>query len=463
MPNLMYKIININVLGALVVALMALLIGAAMPIYVGLMGGKATNLLIPPILLLFVIFLAFDRKIIILTIILFRSIGDVFLDSTRTSIGGVSIGIGAIINIVVLLIAFLLVLEKPKLFPKKLALFWLPFMVIAFFGVVNSPEKVEAIRSYLTLLSYFALFIVAVYLVRTSTDFNKCIRLVVWSSILPIIYASIDALLHMRGNSFRLQGTFSHPNILAFYLVLVISLSLYLIKTDITPLRPFGRFCVTANMIAGLAELLLTQTRSAWIACFLIFLAYAIFFERKYLFYLLILPIVAILIPSVGDRLADLDSSNEVYAYAQLNSFSWRLSLWESALRWMELPKYIVGYGLDGFKYYSRTFFLKAGTMDWGAHNVYIQLFFEVGILGLISFIVLFFNIARHLKRLLKTDLLGFFILSALIIEYLVIAASDNTLAYLVFNWYFWFAIGAGCSYVIVHSEDITKAEAKPV
>jgi O-antigen ligase len=457
MSNFFYKISNINSVATFIAIFVALMIGSAVPIYVGLMGGKVTNLLVPPILLMFVIFLALDRKMIIIAIILFRSIGDILLESTQTSLGGMTFSIGALINIVVLLIAFLLVLEKPKLFPTKLALFWLPFMIIALFGVVLSPVKADAIRTYLTILSYFAIFIIAVYLVRTPADFNKSIRLVVWSSVLPVIYGIIDTVLHMRGSEFRLQSTFAHPNIFAFYLVLVISLSLYLIKTKITPLKTFGRACVTFNMILMLAELLLTQTRSAWVACFVIFLSYALFFERKYLFYLLLLPIVVLLVPSVRDRLANLNSSNEVYQYAELNSFSWRVSIWESALRWMEAVKYITGYGLDSFKYHSRTFFLKAGTTNWGAHNVYVQIVFEIGILGLMSFLALFVNITKHLKTLLKKENLGFFVLMALIAEYLVVAGSDNTLAYLVFNWYFFFALGAGCSLVNLHSDSMKK------
>jgi len=453
MQNFLTRIATLNVIGAIVVALAALLIGAAMPIYVGLMGGKVTSLLIPPLLLLFVIFLAIDRKMIILAIILFRSIGDIILESTKTSFGSVSIGIGALINIVVLVVAFLLVLEKPKFFPKKLAMFWFPFMAIALFGVANSPEKVNAIRSYLTLLSYFAMFIIGIYLVRTPADFNKAIRLVVWSSILPVIYGIVDVVLHMKDSSFRLQGTFSHPNIFAFYLVLVISLSLYLIKTKVFPLKTLGRLCVTFNMIMMLAELLLTQTRSAWVACFVIFFIYAVFFERKYIFYLLLLPIVALLVPSVRERLANLDSSKEVYQYAQLNSFSWRVSLWEAALKWMEAAKYIAGYGLEAFKYHSRTFFLNAGATSWGAHNVYVQLIFETGLIGLVSFLSLFANVTRHLTGLIKKEQLAFFILMALVVEYLVVAASDNTLAYLVFNWYLWFTIGAGCSLVIIQSD----------
>lgn len=453
MSKFLYKIINFNSIALLFVALLALSVGAVMPIYVGLMGGKVSNLLIPPVLLIFVIFLAIDRRQIILAVILFRSVGDIFLETTKTSLGGVSVGIGAIINLVVLLIAFLLVVEKPKLFPKRLAWFWFPFMLIAMFGVANSPVKIDAIRSYLALLSYFAMFIIAIYLVRTPQDFNKLIRLVVWSSVLPVLYALGDVVLHMRDGNFRLQGTFSHPNILAFYLVLVISLSLYLIKTRQFPLRTLGRFSVTLNMIMMLGMLLLTQTRSAWIACFLIFFMYALFFERKYLIYLLLAPILALLIPSVRDRLANLDSSNEVYQYAELNSFSWRVSLWESALGWMETFKYVAGYGLESFRYHSRTFFSKAGTTNWGAHNVYVQLIFETGILGLLAFLSLFGNVANHLRGLYRTEPLGLFIVFALISEYLIVAFSDNTLAYLVFNWYLWFAIGAGCSLVILQAE----------
>jgi hypothetical protein len=73
------------------------------------------------------------------------------------------------------------------------------------------------------------------------------------------------------------------------------------------------------------------------------------------------------------------------------------------------------------------------------------------------SFLALFVNITKHLKTLLKKENLGFFVLMALIAEYLVVAGSDNTLAYLVFNWYFFFALGAGCSLVNLHSDSMKK------
>ncbi|GAA4020968.1 hypothetical protein GCM10022212_17240 [Actimicrobium antarcticum] len=123
----------------------------------------------------------------------------------------------------------------------------------------------------------------------------------------------------------------------------------------------------------------------------------------------------------------------------------------------MEAAKYIAGYGLDAFKYHSRTFFLKAGTTNWGAHNIYVQLLFEIGILGLVSFLALFVNVARYLKGLIKYEPLAFLISISLIVGYLVVAASDNTLVYLVFNWYLWFSIGAGCSLVGLVSDDVSQ------
>lgn len=54
-------------------------------------------------------------------IILLRSAGDAVLESTQFCVGDAHMGIGSLINLVVIMIACLLVLEKPQVFPAWLA------------------------------------------------------------------------------------------------------------------------------------------------------------------------------------------------------------------------------------------------------------------------------------------------------------------------------------------------------
>lgn len=430
------------------VVLLAVVLGIMIPTYVGLMGTKPGKLLALPALILLVAFLLWDKRALLITILLFRSIGDPILESTKVSLGGMQLGLGLAVNLLVIFIAGLFVLERPKEFPRVLANAWWPFIILATIGFVITPNKSEAIRVLLAACSYFAMFVAATYLVRTKDDFRFAVKLVICSSILPTLYAFVEVALHMRNSSFRLYSTFGHPNILAFYLTLVISLVLYVLKSNTFTLKPGARFALTCYMLVEIGLLLLTQTRSAWIACAAIFVIYAVFFERKYLLYLLLMPVVAALIPSVRERILDLMGGNgdDVYAYARLNSFAWRVLLWEAGLRWMEASHYLFGYGLEAFRFHSQTFFTLSGGIDWSPHNLLVQILFDMGLVGLGAYLYTFWRMIGRLRGLITIDRLAAVLLIANVIAHLIISLSDNIFAYLVFNWYFWFIVGGACS-----------------
>ncbi|MNR97103.1 O-Antigen ligase [compost metagenome] len=433
----------------LAVIVLALLAGVVVPFYAEVMDYKLARLAALPAFLLFGLLLLFNRMLLLTLILVFRSVGDVVLESTRFSIGGYTTGLGGVINLCVILLACMLVIERPQQLPKKMTLAWVPFMLAALFGVLISPEKGDAIRTYLTLLSYFAMFVSAFYFVRNTQDFRYCVRLVLWSSVLPALYALVDVALHGAAGGpegFRLQSTFTHPNIFAFYLTLMIPLALFTLKDKVAPLSGGMRVALTLYFFYLLALLVLTQTRSAWLACLFVFVAYALLFEKRYLLYLMCLPVVALLVPEIRDRLLDLGSGNEAVGYAKLNSFAWRLSIWESALQWMRPSNYLYGYGVEAFRHFSQTFFPAANKMNWGAHNVYVQWFFDAGVLGLCAYLFLYGRMIMTLKGLVRTDKLAAFITIAIVLVYLVVSSSDNMFGYLVFNWYFWFVIGAGCA-----------------
>ncbi len=431
--------------------LVAILVGMSLPAFVGAMDDNIARSLALPALLLLGLLLLYSRVMLLMLIILFRSSGDLIFESTRISLGAIQIGVGGLINVFVVLIALLLIVEKPSFVPKKMFSMWAPFLILAVVGVVTSPEKGAAIRVLLALISYCAIFISAFYVVRTPDDFKRCVRLILWSSVLPAIYALADMAIHggITGpHGARLMSTFSHPNIFAFYLTLVVSLGFYVLKSATYALSSRDRVILTGYTFLMLAFLVLTQTRSAWIACLSLFAAYGLFFERRYLLYLVLLPLLAMLIPSVRDRVLDLGAGNEIVQYGKLNSFAWRVYLWESALSWMRPANYLLGYGLDSFQRYSPTFFPLAGETNFNAHNIYVQWIFELGTLGLLAYLWLFGRLLWLLKKMLPINKLGGFVLILVVMQYLMVSFSDNMAAYLAFNWYFWFIAGSACAVV---------------
>ncbi|BAL23278.1 O-antigen ligase [Azoarcus sp. KH32C] len=431
--------------GALIVALA---VGIALPLYADAMAESYLRLMaLPALLVLGFVFLV-DRSLLLGLVLLFRAAGDLVFESTKITLGGQSIGFGGLVNAFVILVAVLLVAARPERFPRRIASAWTGFLLVALVGTAIAPDRGDAVRTYLGLLSYFAVFVSAFYFVNGERDFKVCVKLVLLSSLLPAAYALVDVAMNAGGglHGFRLKSTFSHPNIFAFYLTLVLLVSIYALKSPTIVLTPLRRVALMAYVPFLLGLLLLTQTRSAWVACFAIFALYALLFERRYLVYLLLVPVLALLVPAVRERVLDLGSGNEVVQYAKLNSLAWRLQIWEYGLRWIRPVNVPLGFGLGAFKYFSPTFFPYSGGVNFGAHNIYVQIVFELGVIGLACFAWLFARVFGTLRRMAAADRLGAFVAIALVVEYLIISASDNVLAYLAFNWYVWFVLGAACA-----------------
>lgn len=432
---------------------LCLLVGGGIPLFAEIIGDHPGRLLALPALLLLGVLMIYDYKKLLILIILLRSAGDILLDSTQVGAGEVRMGVGGLINLFVIMIACLMVLEQPRLFPARLVRHWVPIMLMMAIGVIISYEKANAIKQYLSMLSCLAIFIIALYAVRTTEDFNNVIRLVLCSSLLPSLYAVVEIALYMRDSNFRLQSTFTHANILAFYLTLMLVLCLYMLKSRLFAIKPRCRTAICCYMPVLLGQLLLTQCRSAWLACFVVFVLYALIFERKYLLYLLLVPFAVMFIPAVSERVMDLGQGNEVVGYSRLNSFAWRQILWRSAIDWMEPVRLVYGYGLDGFGHFAPTFFPLDRVTKWDAHNVYVQFLFDTGLVGLLCYLWLHACLLWTLRRLEQIDRVSAFLLMAVVLQYLIVSYSDNMIRYLVFNWYFWLIVGGACSLVSVHGQ----------
>ncbi|MDB5799668.1 MAG: hypothetical protein JWL63_607 [Rhodocyclales bacterium] len=442
--------------------LLAMIAGVASVGYASVAGGNLVRLAALPAAIVLLMVLIFDKERLFIGIFLLRAGADIAFSEGKFDLGGYAFGIGGVVNAFVMLIAALYLIQTPRALSRRMLLPWGMFLLVVLVGVVRAPAMGEAIRTALGLMSWAAVFVIAQYLVANGRSFGGCVRIVMLSTIIPVIGGLISLATGHGVVEGRLAGMFSHPNIFAFYLVLAISLALY------TSRQPTCRYrsLMSLYMLVLLGLLALTQTRSAWISCTALFAAYGLFFERRYLVYLALAPVVALMIPEVRDRLLDLQSGNEYVMYAKLNSFAWRKLIWESGLSWMSPMNYLAGYGLEAFYTWSPIFFPLSGGNNFGAHNIFVQLIFDLGVVGLLLFLNIFAKAIQILRGGMRVDRLGAAIMILLMLAYLVTAFSDNMFGYLVFNWYFWFMVGAGCAAWGAKSDKpeagITQREARP-
>ena len=80
--------------------------------------------------------------------------------------------------------------------------------------------------------------------------------------------------------------------------------------------------------------------------------------------------------------------------------------------------------------------------------SFYVQVVFDMGLLGLLTYVGLLLGILIKYLRHFATDLKGNSVLLALLVSFMVVCYSDNMLFYLSYCWYLWLFLGGGCAYL---------------
>lgn len=210
-----------------------------------------------------------------------------------------------------------------------------------------------------------------------------------------IANASINGALVLRP-----YATFSHPNVLAAFLVLSMTLLLFTVRTWISKKM---QFAYIALFLLGTSALLLTLSRVAIVAWIIALCFYS--FQRKWKLALglcFLIGVLAYLSP-FGVRFLNFNLADE--------AFTQRLYLSKVAIEMFSINP-ILGVGLNNFlpnlpfyiKQTGNIFFLQP------VHNIFLLVLSETGMIGF-GFFMWF--ITRTYKRILKRKfILGIILLS---------------------------------------------------
>jgi len=379
----------------------------------------------------------------VLAVFLIRSSCDPFFELTKSALG-TEMGAGAAVNALIIGLAFLFLLESPVLVGSAI-LPWAGFLTSAFASAIISPEPMNALKSFLALVSYAAVFALPFALVRSREWAMRCLMMVLYSSVIPVAYGFIEFTFTFTSghnmiaeDHIGLRSTFTHPNIFAFYLICLLALILFMLRSGLVSASVHLKGSLILYLPIIIFLILLTGSRGPWVAAATMLIIYASFVDKRYLLCLLLVPLV-MLVPGVEERLADLQSGNEDVGYVRLNSYAWRKILWQNTWDWiMANPIQLLGYGLASFKHYMPLFHPRAAWAPQGVHNTFLQIFFEMGIVGLLTFMWLFIVLFTKLKSGLLFDRPGSLIMMTLAGSFLIISYADNMLDSLAAEWYFW-------------------------
>ncbi len=346
-------------------------------------------------------------------------------DSFRIT-GASALSFLLIIGGVLYILAFRISFTRPPL--AGLFLIFLAVSLLHFFLVDDLPLS---LMEFLRLFSAYLVYLLVWNFCRTERDLRILVNTVILSSLIPIGSGLFQVALE-RGQFItgfiRTYGTFVHPNPYAFYLIIILALAVNLFLYH---RRRRPRFLLLGLICAALICVLLSFTRTAWFGFLIIIFLAAFFRQKKLLWIFFALVLIFGLLSPIRLRFYDLATS--------FNSLAHRLYIWKGGLE--HLPRFpILGRGLGSF--------VLMDIFGEPAHNDFLRVFFELGLLGLLIYLVLSGALLVRLFLLLRAPLSPYIYslaVAALSIAVVFLGAStiSNILFRPVLQWYFWALMAA--------------------
>lgn len=351
---------------------------------------------------------------------------------------------------------------------KSLIILLAVYIAFSFTGGLIVIGLQETIRA----MSFIILYFVGWIYVTKQNKFFDLIRVLVYGSIIPLIAAYIEyfsgtGLYTNPGFENRIAGTFGHPNVLAYYSVIILAL----IGTVLTN-KDHNIFKIERNIfqLIGLLYiivLVITFTRGAWLGLilFIILMSLAQYPIRTLKIGSLLMSSGIILIFSynfvASPDILDLPRLNKIPIINRVtglfnadpsDSVIWRLNMWNDAYnKALESP--IIGFGTGSSEtIIEQTRGTYRGSVE--VHNDYIKTFLEQGIIGLTIYMILILNVLFNLYyRYIKIKNIYILTIAVLMTIIYTVSFWDNLLRGTVLMWILFLLLGGVLHYNQLHNQ----------
>jgi O-antigen ligase len=175
----------------------------------------------------------------------------------------------------------------------------------------------------------------------------------------------------------RIQASFAHPNDFGAYIISVLPLSFCLLSKG---LRRRDRLFLAAVCMLGVYCLFKTSSRSAWVGFASGLFLYFFFYKRKFA---ILMPVAALMLVAIAPHV--LERVTSLFKMEQ-NTVWERTQLWKGTWEMVKVHPFL-GFGINTFSRYFPSF---KPSEYWGimyTHNSYLQMWSEIGFIGLAAFL----------------------------------------------------------------------------
>lgn len=375
---------------------------------VGRIKAKKTDVLIVLMAIGFTLLYGkLSPKLFLLGLVGFVGLIAVFYDIRLGLIGGViampvlpdTLNILYMIFLVGVLVFNLLFKKDKQLNKMPMDLIWILFAILIVFATFTSRNPSGSFRDFAIHISGIGFLLVMVNSVENKNQFNVIATFLVFAASLVALYGlyqyvvgvEIDrAWVDVANNpdmKVRVYSVFGNPNILAEYLIMIIPISVGLFWHSKKLLKKL--IFLGTSLIMSLA-LVLTMSRGGWIGFAMSALIFIVLVEKRLLLSLIPISIggVYLLPESIMNRILSITNFKD-------SSNAYRFKIWEITSQIIRDHKMIgVGFGYLPFK---ETYVTYIRTMSVShAHNTYLQILAETGIIGFSVFLAFFVVLFKY-------------------------------------------------------------------
>lgn len=265
-------------------------------------------------------------------------------------------------------------------------------VLIIALAVVTAPLGIWMGGSINFLLNRYSIslivFFASIVLLRDRRAMTAALWMLLLTGAVVAAYTlSGNAKTIGRGLNARVEvGVTLDPNDLAQLFVVLVPLALYLAQRK--GLRSAPWFVVAGMLVAAIIP---TQSRGAIVgigAVALVLLSFGTSRWRR------VINIVGVLLGAAGLYLAAQGpGSTHLDSFSDYSGGEGRIAIWKRGIVWMTWRPW--GYGIDNFALY----FGWLNGPDRAAHNAFIEIGMELGVAGLVAFVMIWFLLVRALLQ----------------------------------------------------------------
>ncbi len=396
-------------------------------------------------------------------LIIIRPFTEIITNFEIFKIGDRVLNFSYIIGVIIIIFGLLVIntnFQKIKKAPLLRPL--LVFLTLILLSLLYSFNLKTSAIEFFRILSLSFLYLSAFILIKNKKDLAFLFIAIIVSSLVPNIFSYFQYItgtgffIPFEGVTNRVYGTFTHPNLLAYYLVfpLVLIFSLFSLNSESNFTNDIFKkerqkkllkiFLITF-LILTIFPFIFTFTRGAWLVLILTIFLFGFFNKpgiKKITFSITFMILVLILFYVSGpiqNRISNISN--------QYTTIDWRIDHWANALSYAK-DKIIIGYGAGTAEkvMLSRNFDIYAE--ETAVHNDYIKILLDNGLIGLITYLtiitLIFYNLYNIYKNVkLPQDKMLISLMIFLSFAIFLAAFYDNILKNTALQWIYWILLGS--------------------